>query len=147
MKDYSLIDYTIGNTTTQETPDKAKNKAYFWAMEEKNYSINLQDLSSFEDICFPDSFEEYSHAVEFLLRRKNIFLLEDDILEAFKENPDVQREMERGNKGMGAVRIFFPKRFVRETIHPKKGGEEHEGVYGWLDLWSDYIITQQEELY
>jgi hypothetical protein len=99
-------------------------------MEENSYSINIKDLSSFEHICFPDSFEEYSDAVGFFLRRKN-----------------VQKEMERGNQGMGAVAAFFPKRFVRETIHPKIGGEEHEGVWGWLDLWSDYSITQQEELY
>jgi hypothetical protein len=116
-------------------------------MEENSYSINIKDLSSFEHICFPDSFEEYSDAVGFFLRRKNVFILEDDILEVFKDDPDVQKEMERGNQGMGAVAAFFPKRFVRETIHPKIGGEEHEGVWGWLDLWSDYSITQQEELY
>jgi hypothetical protein len=97
-------------------------------MEENSYSINIKDLSSFEHICFPDSFEEYSDAVGFFLRRKNVFILEDDILEVFKDDPDVQKEMERGNQGMGAVAAFFPKRFVRETIHPKIGGEEHEGV-------------------
>jgi hypothetical protein len=116
-------------------------------MEENSYSINIKDLTSFEHICFPDSFEEYSEAVGFLLRRKNIFILEDDILAAFKDDPDIQKEMERGNQGMGAIKAFFPNRFVRETIHPKEGGEEDEGVWGWLDLWSDYIISEQEEMY
>src|ERR1035437_4156370 len=139
MKDKFLMDYTIGNTTTQDTPDKAKNKAYFWAMEESNYTINLRDLSIYESLIFPDSFKEYSEMAEFLLRRKSMFILEDSLIELHKDEPQVKDLMELGNIPIGAITAAFPNRFVREGIHPKIGGAEHEGVWGWIDLWSDYI--------
>ena len=91
------MDYTIGNTTTQDTPDKAKNKAYFWAMEESNYTINLRDLSIYESLIFPDSFKEYSEMAEFLLRRRSMFILEDNLIELHKDEPEVKDLMEVGN--------------------------------------------------
>ena len=116
-------------------------------MEENNFSINLRDLSIYESLIFPDSFEEYSEMAEFLLRRKSMFILEDNLIELYKDEPDVTDLMELGSIPIGAIRAAFPNRFLREGMHPKIGGTEEEGVWGWLDLWSDYVISPQEELY
>ncbi len=116
-------------------------------MGENNYSINLRDLSIYESLLFPDSFKEYSEMAEFLLRKKSMFILEDNLIELYREEPEVKDLMELGNIPIGAITAAFPNRFVREAIHPKTGGEEDEGVWGWMDLWSDYIITQHDELY
>jgi hypothetical protein len=116
-------------------------------MEENNYSINLRDLSIYESLIFPDSFKEYSEMAEFLLRRKSMFMLEDNLIELHKDEPEVKDLMELGNIPIGAITAAFPNRFLREGMHPKIGGAEDEGVWGWLDLWSDYVISPQDELY
>lgn len=116
-------------------------------MEEQLYSMNLQVLSPFEEICFPDTYKEYSDAVEFLLRRKNIVILEDDILNSFKDDAYINEQWELGNQGMGPIQALLPNRYIREAIYPKNNGAKDEGVWGWIDLWSDYTIAQQDELY
>ena len=84
---------------------------------------------------------------EFLLRRKSMFILEDNLIELYKDEPEVKDLMELGNIPIGAITAAFPNRFLREGMHPKIGGAEDEGVWGWLDLWSDYVISPQDELY
>ncbi len=66
-------------------------------MEENKYSINLRDLSIYENLIFPDSFKEYSEMAEFLLRRKSMFILEDNLIELYKDEPEVKDLMELGN--------------------------------------------------
>jgi hypothetical protein len=116
-------------------------------MEEKNYTLNLRDLSSYESFIFPDSFKEYSEMAKFLLGRKSMFLLEDNLIEIHKDTPEVKELIDQGNIPIGAITSAFPNRFIREGVHFKNGGAEDEGVWGWFDLWGDYIITQNDELY
>lgn len=116
-------------------------------MEEKNYTLNLRDISIYENLIFPDSFKEYSEMAEFLLRTNRMFLLEDDLINNHKDEPEVKDLMEQGNMPIGAITQAFPNRFLREGIHSKKDGAENEGVWGWFDLWTEYEITPADTLY
>lgn len=128
-------------------PDKDKNKLYFWAMEDNRYNIRIIDLTILESVYYPYAFEEYSSIVSTMLGLKHIFRSEDDILSAFKDNPDIQQEWERGHCRMGPIIAAYPHRFKRAGIIPKPGGKESEGAWGWFDLWSDYTVTPQDELF
>ncbi len=116
-------------------------------MEDSRYSIRIIDLSIREHIYYPDTFSDYCDAVTFMFRKQKKQILEDEIIEAFKDNPDIQKEWERGNQGMHPIETKFPNRFKRDTIYPKAGGEENEGIWGWFDLWDIDEITQDNDMY
>lgn len=120
---------------------------YFWGMEDNRYSIRIIDLSTLESIYYPDSFDEYCDVVTSLFRWKHIFVLEDDILKMYEDDPDIRKQWDKGNQGMGPIVQAYPNRYRRDTIYPKPGGNEDEGEWGWFDLWSEYTVTQQDELY
>ena len=114
-------------------------------MKERDYNISLYKLTEGERLNFPESFKEYSEAVIFLLRTKESFLFEDDLIEEYKDHPFVEEHINSGKQGIDAIRAAFPHCFVHAGKRRRKKGEGLTPV--WFDLWSDSIITPQDELY
>ncbi len=115
-------------------------------MEKRSHGINLNHLTATEYLRFPTSFKEYSEAVLFMFKIKDDFLYEDDLIEEYRNEPEVENLIRDGKQAMDAIRNAFPDRFISAGSRRKKEGEEFKPA--WFDLWKeDYIITPEHPLY
>ena len=115
-------------------------------MDERNYSINLNNLTAIEYFQFPDSFEEYREAVLFMLKIKDDFLYEDAIVIEYGDDPEIQRHIKDGKPAIDAIREAYPDRFVGPG--KRREGWDEEFRLTWFDLWrEDYMITPENPLY
>src|SRR4051812_22083859 len=101
-------------------------------MAERSYGINLNHLTAIEYLSFPASFKEYSQAVLFMLKIKDDFIYEDDLIEKFKG--DVEHEIKNGVAPIEAIRFTFPDRFINAGSRRKNEGDQFSPV--WFDLWN-----------
>lgn len=111
--------------------------------KEKKYSIDLNFLTAREYHKFPDSFKEYSYAALLLLRRKKVFLLEEDILTSHMDDAEIENLKDNRENPMNFIRAKFPYRFA-DAGRRLKSEEGGEYAQAWFDLFSEYIILPQE---
>ena len=115
-------------------------------MEKRSHGINLNQLTAAEYFSFRASFNEYSEAVLFMFKIKDDFLYEDYLIEEYKNDSEVERQIKDGMQAMDAIRAAFPDRFFGAGSRRKKGKEEFTPV--WFDLWEEnYVITPEHPLY
>jgi len=114
-------------------------------MAERNYSINLNHLTTGEYLGFPNHFKEYGHAVLLMFKIKDDFIFEDRLIATIKDDPEVQHLIAGGMQPMEAIKTSFPDRFICMGTRKKKADDEY--ATAWFDLWADYEITPTDTLY
>lgn len=115
-------------------------------MKEREYRINLNHLTASERFRYPDRFKEYSEAVVYMLKIKDNFLFEEELIEEYKTDSEIQHLMKDGMSCIDAIIVTYPDRFVNAGKRRKKK-EEEVFSQAWFDLWMDYEITIKGFLY
>jgi hypothetical protein len=115
-------------------------------MEESRYQINLNRLTCFEQLSYPDTFAAYRKAVIFLLQIKNMYIFEDELIEEYGDDDVLLSQTADGKPGIEAILAAFPDTLVSVGSRRKVTGEE-PFMRAFLDLGEDYDIIPQDLLY
>jgi hypothetical protein len=115
-------------------------------MEESRYQINLNRLTCFEQLSYPDTFAAYRKAVIFLLQIKNMYIFEDELIEEYGDDDVLLSQTAGGKPGIEAILAAFPDTLVSVGSRRKVTGEE-PFMRAFLDLGEDYDIIPQDLLY
>ena len=115
-------------------------------MDNWNYQLQLNSLTTAEYLTFPDSFDEYTKAVLYMLQIKDDFIYEDDLIETFKEDQFVKPLVAGGMQVMEAIKSTLPDRFFNAGTRKARYGEQILPV--WYDTWREnYVITPKHAFY
>lgn len=116
-------------------------------MEEKDHSINLNHLSTWELVRYPETYKEYRKAVIAMLSVKDEFAFEEDITEEFQDDFLVTSLVKDGKPLLEAIFETTPEKFVSAGRRPKKRGDK-KLYQAWYDIGkSDRIIMRDDFLY
>jgi hypothetical protein len=115
-------------------------------MEESIYEINLNHLTAAECFQYPDTFGEYKNAALHLLDIKDLYEFEQDIINEFKDDEEVQINIAKGMQGMEAITASVPDTYFYKGRREKREANEASQRV-WFNLWKDYTITPDDPFY
>ncbi len=113
---------------------------------ERTYEINLNHLTAAEYFKHKDTFEEYKQVVIALLKVKDIFLYENELLKEMEKESSIKSELKDKPITIEFVRGHFPDRFFGAG-HRRKNKDHKEFTDIWFDLWAYMEITPNFPLY
>src|SRR6218665_313048 len=104
--------------------------------KQMTYPINLNHLTMWEYANHKDSFEDYKQTVVMMLKIKDMFLFEDEIIEKKKDDNILKGHL----LTMESILSHFPAKYVSAGLR-KRQKEDNEFIQTWFDLWADLEVT------
>ncbi|MBA3665091.1 MAG: hypothetical protein H0W61_12895 [Bacteroidetes bacterium] len=116
-------------------------------MKNIDFNINLNHLSTWEIIRYPETYEEYRKAVVAMLSLKDEVVFEEEIKEEYQDDFLVKSFVKQGKPLLEAIFETTPEKFVSAGRRPKKTGDK-KLFQAWFDIGrSGRIIMRDDFLY
>ncbi len=112
-------------------------------MEKWDFGLDISRLISTEYSLHRDTFEEFRKSLYAYFVGNRLYFFEDDLLEKFQENEQVQGFLDQGKVGMQAIDAAFPDRYVLFGNRYKMTNPD-KNIPVYFDMWVEHYLSPED---